>query len=161
MSESKKYTLTDSLEDYIETIFYICRRKSFARISDIAVYSGVKKSSVTRAVQSLAEEGIIHYSKYSKVQLTEKGKDYASFIMQKYRVAYEFLHFVLGVDLVSADESAQKMKKALTPVVIEKMKLFLTLNMKQPLNVHADCQYNEMRCMFCVLSTHGQEHKVG
>lgn len=144
--------LTDSLEDYIEIISYICRRKVSARVSDIALYLGVKMSSVTRAVQCLAEQEFISYSKYKSVVLTKKGIAYAASILEKHNVAYEFLHFVLGLDAADADAAAQKMKKALSPQVMQKMRVFLTRHMRHKPHRHADCKHNEMRCMFCRLT---------
>ena len=151
MSENTK-RLTDSLEDYIEVIAYICRRKVAARVSDIALYLDVKMSSVTRALQCLAEEKLIDYSRYKRVLLTSKGNIYAESILERHRLAYEFLHFVLGLDTASADESAKKMKKSLTPRVMEKMKSFLALHMRTTPHQHSDCKHNEMRCMLCKLT---------
>ncbi len=157
MSDASQYKLTDSLEDYIEIISYICRRKVSARVSDIATYLGVKMSSVTRALQCLSEEGFIDYSKYKSLLLTAKGSEYASMVLEKHRLSYEFLHFVLGIDAANADVAAHKMKKALSPIVMEKMKLFLSLHMRDTPHKHADCKHNEMRCMFCLLPSHATE----
>lgn len=158
VSDTRKYNkLTDSLEDYIEVISYICRRKVSARVSDIAMYLGVKMSSVTRALQCLCEEELIHYSKYKSVVLTTKGNEYAAMVLEKHRLSYEFLHFILGIDAANADVGAHKMKKALNPVVMEKMKLFLNLHMRSTPHKHADCKHNEMRCMLCVLPSHAGE----
>ncbi len=149
--------LTDSLEDYIEVISYICRRKISARVSDIALYLGVKMSSVTRALQCLCEEGLIDYSKYKSVLLTAKGSEYAAMVLEKHRLSYDFLHFILGIDAANADSGAHKMKKALSPVIMEKMRLFLNIHMRNTPHRHVDCKHNEMRCMLCILPSHVSE----
>lgn len=144
--------LSDSLEEYIETIYYICRRKEVARASEIAAYMGVRRSSVTRALQQLSSGDMICYTKYRRVYLTERGLAYATEILQKIRCVYTFLHFVLGMDTEKADETALSMRKRLNSEALERIKLFLSHHARSNPHVHADCRHNKERCMLCQIS---------
>jgi DtxR family Mn-dependent transcriptional regulator len=56
-----KIALTSTLEDYLEAIYQISNVNKVARSMDIAEHLKVKRSSVTVALQSLAEKGLINY----------------------------------------------------------------------------------------------------
>ncbi len=152
--------LSDSLEDYIEIIFYICRRKVGAHTSEIARYLNVKMSSVTRALKCLSESGLLNYSKYKRVLLTKTGIEYARYILEKHRVAYDFLHFVLRQEPYAADEAAKKMKKALDEDTLKKMQEFFSHNARDMPYKHEDCKYNDMRCMLCKFTGNLKTRKV-
>lgn len=149
---STQKKISSSLEDYIETIYYICRRRNEARSSEIAEYLNIKRSSVTRALQQLNAMGLVVYSKYKRVLLSPQGKICAEEILERIRYAYTFLHFVLGFDTEQADSSARIMKKGLSQEVIERIKLFLSHHSRTNPLFYADCNHNKERCMLCQIS---------
>ena len=63
--------LTSNLEDYLEVIFLLEQEQKSARAKDIADRLGVQRASVTGALQSLSQKGLINYHPYSSVTLTE------------------------------------------------------------------------------------------
>ncbi len=145
-------SLSASLEDYIEAIYYICEHRSHAKSSEIAYYLHVKPSSVTRALRHLSEHGYIQYAKYKSVVLTEKGISYSKYLLYRHRRSYEFLHFVLGLDTYQADKVAQDMKKLLTKDVLSHMEIFLRTHSRTNAHQHEDCHHNQFRCMLCQLT---------
>ena len=54
-------TLSESLEDYLETIFLLIRDKSVARSRDIAARLKVSRPSVTGALQALSSRALVNY----------------------------------------------------------------------------------------------------
>ncbi|GHT09599.1 hypothetical protein AGMMS49573_01410 [Endomicrobiia bacterium] len=64
--------LSASLENYLETIAVLKRKKECARIGDIAKYLNVKSSSVNVAISFLAENELVIHEKYGYVDLTDK-----------------------------------------------------------------------------------------
>lgn len=64
--------MTASLEDYLEAIYFVSKEKEDVRITDIADFLSVKKSSVNQAIKTLAENEMIIYKAYSKLILTKK-----------------------------------------------------------------------------------------
>ena len=51
--------LTSSMEDYLEAVFMLQKRKGYARCTDVAEHLGVKKPSVSRAVKELSKMGYL------------------------------------------------------------------------------------------------------
>ena len=51
--------LSSSLEDYLETIFWIAKEKGAARPKDIADHLEVRAASVTGALKTLAEKKLV------------------------------------------------------------------------------------------------------
>ena len=83
------------LEDYLETIYFLIKEKGFARVTDIANYRNVKKSTITEALKQLSLKGYINYKPYSTVTLTQKGEEYAKKIIKKHQVLKDFYKKVL------------------------------------------------------------------
>ena len=77
-------SLSESLEDYLEAIFHIESKKQAARAKDIAQRLNVKNSSVTGALHSLSEKGLINYAPYDLITLTPKGKTVANGVVRRH-----------------------------------------------------------------------------
>ena len=90
--------LTASLEDYLEAIFHIVSKKQAARAKDISDRMGVNKSSVTGALQALAERGLVNYAPYDIVTLTGRGQAAAEKLVRRHEVLKQFLVGVLAVN---------------------------------------------------------------
>lgn len=67
------HTLSESLEDYLEAIYHIVSQKQAARATDISKRLNVNPSSVTGALRSLADKGLVNYAPYDIVTLTAEG----------------------------------------------------------------------------------------
>lgn len=74
MTEQSKRLVSESLQDYMEAVWLLVRRRGVARMREIAEMMGVGKSSVTGAVQALAVRGLVHYEPYQYITLTAKGE---------------------------------------------------------------------------------------
>ena len=88
---------SERIEDYLETIFEVTKRKKFAQAKDIVEILGVTPPSVTEMFQKLSKMGYINYQKYSGVTLTEKGEEAANEVFQRHKILEDFL-LTLGVD---------------------------------------------------------------
>ena len=113
-------SLSSSLEDYLEVIFHLVAQKQVARVKDIAKLIHVKNSSVTGALRSLAEKGLIHYAPYDVVTLTDKGRDAATDVVRRHEVLRNFFINVLSVEPTEADEAACKMEHCISPAILER-----------------------------------------
>ena len=82
--------LSQSLEDYLETIYTQTTTKGCAKVTDIANALNVKKASVTGALNVLCEKGLINYAPYSAITLTNEGKTEAEKILLKHKVMTNF-----------------------------------------------------------------------
>ena len=73
-------SLSPTLEDYLEAIYQISLFNKVARSMEIADKLNVKRSSVTVALRSLADKGLINYQARSYVTLTDNGLDRKSVV---------------------------------------------------------------------------------
>lgn len=93
------------IEEYIEAIYEIVKKKGYAKVTDIASLLNVGLSAVTEMFQKLSDKGYINYEKYSGVTLTKKGEKMAVNLSEKHKVLREFL-IIIGLDEKIADEDA-------------------------------------------------------
>ncbi len=117
--------LSQSLEDYLETIFLLQQENQVARAKDIADRIGVRRASVTGALRALAEKEMINYAPYEYITLTERGEKTAREVLQRHTTIKRFLQEVLGLDAKIAEEEACKMEHALSKPVRERLKTFM------------------------------------
>ena len=120
-----KSTLSDSLEDYLEAIHHIVERKKAARAKDIAARLGVNGSSVTGALHSLSEKGLVNHAPYDIVTLTPEGERLARGITRRHTVLRDFFVKVLGIDDESAEQSACRMEHAVSQEILSRLAEFL------------------------------------
>jgi DtxR family Mn-dependent transcriptional regulator len=97
--------LSSNMEDYLEAIFHISQEKQAARAKDIADRVMVNKSSVTGALRSLSEKGLVNYAPYDIITLTAKGKRLAEEIVRRHAALKDFFIKVLLIDRVPSQKT--------------------------------------------------------
>ena len=117
--------LSESLEDYLETIFRLMQEKQGARGKDISKRLNVNRSSVTGALRALAQKGLVNYAPYDIITLTDEGKTAAIDIVRRHEVLRDFFVKVLAIDAEQADEAACKMEHAISRTVLERFVQFV------------------------------------
>jgi DtxR family Mn-dependent transcriptional regulator len=117
--------LTASLEDYLEAIFHLVDKKQAARARDIAQRLQVNRSSVTGALQSLAQKGLVNYEPYEAITLTQEGVAVAKDVVRRHEVLRDFLVKVLSVEETQADEAACRMEHAVPTPILERLIKFV------------------------------------
>ena len=122
---SKNRKLSASLEDYLEAIHHIVGEKQAARAKDISRRLKVNNSSVTGALQSLSQRGLINYVPYDVITLTSKGKKAAKDVIHRHEVLHDFFVKVLAVDEEEAEKAACKMEHAVPPGVLDRLIRFM------------------------------------
>ena len=113
------YALSPNLEDYLEAILQISSMNKVARSMEIASRLNVKRSSVTVALRSLAEKGLINYEVRSFVTLTDKGLDAAKCIDRRHHILLDFFISILGLSYEEANKTACSMEHGMTSDVQE------------------------------------------
>ncbi|MDR0800008.1 MAG: metal-dependent transcriptional regulator [Endomicrobium sp.] len=119
--------LSASLENYLETIVMLKRKKKHARIGDIAKSLNVKSSSVNIAINFLAENGLVMHEKYGYVDLTNKGEKIALEIQGKHEVLYRFLSNMLFIDSKIADREACEIEHSVSLETVHRLERLCTL----------------------------------
>jgi DtxR family Mn-dependent transcriptional regulator len=109
------------LEDYLEAIAELAGTSGAARSRDIAERLRVHKSTVTAALHSLAEKGLVHYAPYAAVSLTAAGREVAGKVCRRHRVLRRFLGEILGMAATGADETACRLEHAVDPECLDRL----------------------------------------
>lgn len=113
--------LSASLEDYLETIANIVTEKKVARAKEIASHLKVSRSSVTEALRSLSQKGLINYAPYEVITMTPQGEVVADDIILRHKALQDFFIKVLAIDPKIADEGACKVEHAAPREIIDRM----------------------------------------
>ena len=113
--------LSVSLEDYIEEIYTQVLKNGHAKVTAIADAMGVKKASVTGALNILQEKKLINYAPYAPVTLTVEGEKIAKNILKKHENLAEFFVEVLNTPRAEALEIACKMEHIVSEKLFKNM----------------------------------------
>jgi DtxR family Mn-dependent transcriptional regulator len=124
--------LSASLEDYLEAIYHIVAKKNAARAKDIVERLGVHNSSVTQALRSLSDKGLVNYAPYDLVTLTEAGQEAAASVVERHRALRSFLLEVLGLDSEQAERDACRLEHATSQDVLERLRLLMDYRHRHP-----------------------------
>ena len=132
--------LSASLEDYLEAIHHIVADKQAARAKDIVGRLGVHNSSVTQALRSLSDKGLVNYAPYDLITLTEAGAAAAAGVVERHQALRAFLVDVLGLDARRAEEDACKLEHDISAEVLERLRLLMTYRRRHPDEVPSWCE---------------------
>jgi Mn-dependent transcriptional regulator len=116
--------VTNSLEDYLETIYLLVQENGQARVRDVALALHVKMPSVIKAVLELKKHGYVTQEPYGAVNLTEDGTRMASEILGRHTLLKDFL-MVLKVSDKIADKDACAMEHFLSPETLTRITEFV------------------------------------
>lgn len=104
-----------SHEDYLEAILMLGgTTERSVRSVDIANKIGVSKASVSKALSSLRDNGLVNQQYYGDVTLTKEGYDYASKVLGRHNLLISFLTKAIGISPEVAEEEACKMEHAIS-----------------------------------------------
>ncbi|MDE1830157.1 MAG: transcriptional regulator MntR [Thaumarchaeota archaeon] len=112
------------MEDYLEVIYELIKKKGYATTIDISKYLNVSSPSVTKMVQKLDESGHLNYEKYRGIVLTEKGTSVAEGMHEKHNLLVEFLKMI-GVKDDIANIDAEGIEHHLHPETLKKLEDFV------------------------------------
>jgi DtxR family Mn-dependent transcriptional regulator len=124
--------LTQTLERYLEAVYRLQRQKGTARVKDIAAMVGVHKSTVTSALRSLSERGLVNYEPYEAVTLTAEGGRRGEMLDKRHRVLCHFLENVLDVEPEVANRNACRMEHAIDERVLKRIVCLLAFLQEAP-----------------------------
>lgn len=117
---NSEYSLSASLEDYLEAIYHIINEKQAARVKDITRRLKVKASSVTGALRTLSEKNLVNYAPYEIITLTPAGRAYALDVVKRHEALRDFFIKVLSIDYQEADSAACEMEHCITRHILER-----------------------------------------
>lgn len=116
---------TANMEDYLEAIARLGDRDQEVRVTELSTALGVKKPSVSAALEKLAQEGLVRHERYGRVGLTAEGKQAAADVRRRHETLARFLTEVLGMEREIAERDACKMEHVVSPATFERLTKFV------------------------------------
>lgn len=118
--------VTESAENYLETILMLSKDHPVVRSVDVAEELGFKKSSVSVAMKNLRENGQITVTKEGYIYLTESGREIAEMIYERHELLSSWLT-KLGVDSGTAARDACRIEHVISKESFEAIKKHIGL----------------------------------
>jgi DtxR family Mn-dependent transcriptional regulator len=116
--------LTESMEDYLETIALLIDEEGHAHTKKVAERLGVQMPSVTSVLQQLERMDYITYRPRYPVVLTSKGRHTADRIIRRHQVLHKFFLEILGLPLAEAEETACRVEHSVDDDGVNRFELF-------------------------------------
>lgn len=108
-----------TVQEYVEVIRDLTRRSLVARVKEIAERRGVRASSVSTALVTLRQLGLIDHEHYGYVALTDGGRELGETLARRHAVILCFLRDILGVEQDAADREACRLEHAISPETLD------------------------------------------
>ncbi len=113
-----------TLEEYLEVIYLLEKRKGIAKTGDISSELDIKPPSVTEMLRKLEEEDYLEYEPYEGARLTESGKKIAEDMMTSHETITNFLD-IIGVEKEQAELDACELEHHISKSTLDKLKRFI------------------------------------
>ncbi len=106
--------MKQAVEDYLKLIYKVQQRQQRVSTSAIAEGLGVSAPAATSMVQRLADMGLLRYTPYRGVELTEKGARIALEVIRHHRLWELFLARALNMPLDAVHVEAERLEHTLS-----------------------------------------------
>ncbi len=116
-------TITESSENYLETILVLSKKLPVVRSVDIAHELNFKKPSVSVAMKHLRESGHITVTDAGFIYLTESGRTVAEMIYDRHQIISSCL-IRLGVSESTATSDACRIEHVISQESFEAIKCY-------------------------------------
>ncbi|MDR3294315.1 MAG: metal-dependent transcriptional regulator [Clostridiales Family XIII bacterium] len=117
--------LSPAMEDYLKGIYRVGGAGKNVHVSELALYMGVSKPCVSRAMDNLSEKGLICKNKYQGAYLTEEGVKQARLLSARCLVIRRFFSEILHVDPHVAEKDACSIEHSISTESYESMRTYL------------------------------------
>ena len=115
--------MTQSLEDYLETVYLLISEGKPAQVRDIAKSMDVTMPSVVKAMRELTKLELVTHKPYQDIALTVKGRRLARMVLGRHELLRSFL-MQLGVSRRMADKDACMMEHILSAETLDRIRIF-------------------------------------
>lgn len=102
--------LSANAEHYLEAVYRLTDRESFANVRDLARFLHVAPASVSERVKKLAEHGYLEHERYRGVKLTPVGRRIGGEAVRRHRLAERLLTDLLGATTEQAHDEAHRLE---------------------------------------------------
>jgi DtxR family Mn-dependent transcriptional regulator len=116
---------TETVEDYLKTIFELATRGDGATTSSLAERLGVAAPTVSAMLKRLAADDLITRPTTHQLALTAHGTDHALAVVRRHRLIEEFLVRTLAVPWEDVHAEAEVLEHAVSDGLLERIDAFL------------------------------------
>ena len=114
--------LSSQMEDYLETIYQLCREEGVARVKAIAERLEVTNPSVVGAIKNLKQRKLVWQERYGYIRLTEEGQEIAGAVTHRHEVLSSFFEKFLGLDPETASGDACRIEHAVSAETVQRLR---------------------------------------
>lgn len=116
-----------TIENYVKTIYQVCTNKENrpAATGELATALSVSPGTVTSMLKTLAESGLVEYTPYEGVRLTDSGGALALRVLRRHRLIEQFLVDTLGYSWDEVHEEAENMEHAVSDALVDRIDEYL------------------------------------
>ncbi len=119
--------ILESGEMYVETIYILSLESDKIRAKDIGDYIGFSRPSVSRAINSLIEKGLVRKDKNGYIKLTEGGIILAKHKYERHSLIAKLFEG-LGVDEDTAEEDACRIEPFISDTTLNAIRVHMIRN---------------------------------
>jgi DtxR family Mn-dependent transcriptional regulator len=112
---------TETVDRYLECIYYIAHEGETVRPSRLAEWLRVSAPTVSVNLQRLERDGWVRIARDRSVSLTPRGEEVAARIVRRHRLLERWLTDVLGFDWATADREAGRLSHGFSDIVLERL----------------------------------------
>ena len=116
--------LSSGLEDYLEAIYISHINNEPLKGAELARKLNISRASVSEALSKLVAKGLIKYSSYEAIAITQSGIDEAMKVYTKHHTLENFFEKVLGIEKAEASENACKIEHIVSQNILDEMQDF-------------------------------------
>ena len=113
--------ITHAMEDYLKTVYLLQEGQEKVSTSAIAQQMEVSAASVTGMIRKLATMGLLNYTSYQGVELTEGGQKIAQEIIRHHRLLELYLVEIMGFTWDKVHDEADKLEHVISEEFEERM----------------------------------------
>ena len=112
---------TDTVDRYLEVIYYVAHEGEKVRPSRLAEWLGVSAPTVSVQLQRLQRDGWVSIAADRSLSLTPAGEAVATRIVRRHRLLERWLTDVLELDWATADREAGRMAHGVSDLVLDRL----------------------------------------
>lgn len=143
--------ISKSTEEYLKTIYVLYKQNNEIRVTDIANKMNCSKPSVTKQLNILADNNLIKYETYGKIELTEKGINLSKEILANYDIIYILLNDVIGMDSDLAKKEANRIKSVIDDRSLDYISKYINKNFGLH-KVSCNFDVRKEKCRNCIIN---------
>ncbi len=126
MTKNSDVRVSRAVQDYLKAIYALQTACGCANTNDLcARLRHIRPASVTGMCKRLAELGLVHYTPYNGVRLTQLGEWYARKVIRAHRLLELYLVQVMGFAPNQVHSEADAMEHAISDEFIERIAVIL------------------------------------